>query len=61
MELHVDPDRCPQNHACQLVAICPAQAISQQGQALPVIDGGLCFECEICSMACPLGAVAVTE
>ena len=33
MPLVVDKNRCPQNHRCPLISICPQQAISQTGSA----------------------------
>ena len=38
MPLVVDKNRCPQNHRCPLISICPQQAISQTGFGLPRID-----------------------
>lgn len=38
MALTIDPGLCPQNHACPLVKLCPAGAISQTGHGLPVIE-----------------------
>ena len=43
MELYIDPALCPQNHPCPLVARCPAEAISQEGIGLPVIDSEKCL------------------
>ena len=49
--------RCPQNHPCPLVRLCPAGAISQKGFAAPVIDADKCLDCGICSKNCGQGAV----
>ena len=38
MAYTIDPLRCPQNHRCPLIELCPAGAISQQGFSLPQID-----------------------
>ena len=38
MPLVVDKNRCPQNHRCPLISICPQQAISQTGFGLPRIE-----------------------
>ena len=38
MPLVVDKNRCPQNHRCPLISICPQQAISQTGFGLPRIN-----------------------
>jgi ferredoxin len=50
-------NRCPQNHPCPLVDLCPTGAISQRGYAAPVIDAEKCIECGACSVSCGFGAV----
>ncbi len=50
--------RCPANHPCPLVSLCPAGAVSQKGFAAPTIDPDLCVECGLCSERCPYGAFA---
>ena len=47
----IDKNRCPQNHACPLLRVCPVQAISQKGYGLPVINQGKCIK------YCGMGAV----
>lgn len=61
MPVQVDAGKCPQNHRCPLVAICPAEAISQQGNSLPVIDADRCVECGLCVEQCPKGAMHMAE
>jgi len=53
----VIPRRCPQNHPCPLVTLCPTGAIRQKGFAAPEIDLGKCIECGACSASCAYGAV----
>ncbi len=48
---------CPQNHHCPLIKVCPVGAITQEGNGLPLIDEGLCIECGLCKISCPLKAV----
>lgn len=55
--IHVDKNRCPQNHPCPLVARCPVGAISQTGYGLPVIDREKCISCGICLRGCPTRAM----
>jgi ferredoxin len=55
--LKVDPRRCPQNHRCPLMRICPRGAISQEGFGLPAIDSRKCIGCMACVNSCPMGAV----
>ena len=61
MELYIDPALCPQNHPCPLVARCPAEAISQEGVGLPVIDPEKCIECGKCVKHCGRQAVHKAE
>ncbi|MFR6635328.1 MAG: 4Fe-4S binding protein [Alistipes onderdonkii] len=51
MALTVDNLRCPQNHRCPLLTVCPVGAITQSGFGLPVIDPEKCIECGKCSQA----------
>lgn len=60
-ELYVDLSRCPQNHPCPSVPICPANALSQQGYAAPDIDGGACVSCGRCVASCPKKALRFRE
>ena len=52
------PRRCPQNHPCPLVNLCPAGAIVQRGFAAPDIDPDKCIDCGLCSVSCAYRAVA---
>lgn len=51
--------RCPQNHACPAVGVCPAGALSQTGHAAPVVDADKCTGCGKCVRFCPKGAFAL--
>ena len=53
----IDKDRCPQDHRCPSIAVCPVGAISQKGFELPTIDQGLCVECGQCINFCPKKAI----
>lgn len=55
--LTVDINRCPQNHKCPCVRICPANAITQKGYSAPVIDKDKCIKCGKCIKFCPMGAI----
>jgi len=53
--------RCPQNHPCPAVPVCPVAAISQQGFNAPEISHDSCIECGKCLKACPTGAIQFTD
>ncbi|MFA6308886.1 MAG: 4Fe-4S binding protein [Clostridia bacterium] len=57
MAMTVDRNRCPQNHKCPAIRVCPVGAISQAGVGLPVIDQVKCIKCEKCIKFCPMGAI----
>ena len=61
MALSIAPLLCPQNHRCPMIAICPAGAISQKGNALPAIDPEKCIECGKCVKHCGRQAVHKAE
>jgi len=62
MKLVVNADKCPQNHRCPSIAVCPRGAISQENiRALPVIDETLCILCGKCMQFCPKGAFEKTD
>ncbi|MDT4762044.1 4Fe-4S binding protein [Sphaerochaeta sp. PS] len=50
--LTVKAQRCPQNHRCPSVAICPFGALTQTGYAAPVIDYTKCTGCGKCTRYC---------
>lgn len=56
-KLHVTPERCPQNHPCPAVKICPVKALSQDGMAAPRVDDERCIGCGKCVRKCPKGAL----
>ncbi|MFA6088914.1 MAG: 4Fe-4S binding protein [Candidatus Woesearchaeota archaeon] len=49
--------KCPQDHRCPLLNVCPIGAISQKQVGLPVIDKKVCIKCGKCVNYCPKGAV----
>lgn len=57
MKIYVDKKRCPQNHPCPAVGICPVDAIAQSGFSAPVIDENKCIKCKKCIRFCPMGAI----
>ncbi|MDD5457045.1 MAG: 4Fe-4S binding protein [Candidatus Margulisbacteria bacterium] len=57
MSLSVEVDRCPQNHPCPAIRVCPVGALSQKGFAAPDIDKEKCIDCGKCVRFCPMGAL----
>ncbi len=49
--------RCPQDHPCPCIRICPVEAVSQKGFAAPDIDKDKCTECGACVGFCPYRAI----
>ncbi|MCX5773720.1 MAG: 4Fe-4S binding protein [Fusobacteria bacterium] len=52
----VSKERCPQNHRCPSISVCPVSAISQEEFSLPVVDNEKCIMCKKCMRFCPRGA-----
>lgn len=59
MILTVKKSRCPQNHPCPSVRVCPVGALSQKGYAAPVVDMEKCIQCGKCEKFCPMRALAL--
>jgi ferredoxin len=57
--LQVIINRCPQNHPCPSLTVCPMGALSQKGFAAPVVDHNKCIACKKCAQFCPMGALVV--
>ena len=55
--IKIDSIKCPQDHPCPLIKMCPVDAISQEGVGLPKIDNDKCIKCLVCVANCPLNAV----
>ena len=58
-KLKIIIENCPQNHKCPAVAICPVNALSQNGFEAPVIDENKCIRCGKCSNFCPKKALVL--
>ncbi|WP_079547108.1 4Fe-4S binding protein [Christensenella massiliensis] len=55
----VDLNRCPQNHPCPSVNICPTGALYQNGFDAPAADMEQCIGCGKCVRYCPMGAISL--
>ena len=58
-KLSVIQERCPQNHACPAVKVCPVGALSQKEFFAPVVDREKCIKCGKCSNFCPKKALVL--
>jgi Fe-S-cluster-containing hydrogenase component 2 len=54
----VDSNKCPQDHPCPLIQICPVGAISQDGFSAPKINKEKCISCGRCVATCPYGTLS---
>lgn len=54
----VNKMRCPQNHPCPSIHVCPVGALTQKGFAAPDVDGEACIQCGKCIRFCPMGAIS---
>ena len=57
--LKVRADRCPQNHPCPSVRVCPAGALTQKGFSAPAVDAEACVRCGKCVRFCPMQALVL--
>lgn len=61
MKVIVDNVRCPENHTCPAITVCPVDAIKQKGYRAPTIDQEKCIKCKKCIDFCPMGAIQASE
>ena len=59
MTLVVNKARCPQNHACPSINVCPVDALKQNGFAAPTVDQEKCIKCGKCVNFCPMRAISL--
>ena len=57
--LVVKINRCPQNHACPSIRVCPIGALSQKGHTAPAVDNKICIKCGKCVKSCPMRALVL--
>lgn len=57
--LVVKTNRCPQNHPCPAIRICPKSALSQKGYHAPTVDNDKCTKCGKCTLYCPMRALVL--
>lgn len=54
-------ERCPQDHPCPCVALCPVNALNQKGFEAPTLDKDKCIDCGLCVNHCPYQALTDSE
>jgi Fe-S-cluster-containing hydrogenase component 2 len=58
-KLIVNKTRCPQNHPCPSVKVCPVGALTQKGFKAPVVNMDQCIQCGKCVKFCPMRALSL--
>ncbi|MFA6844340.1 MAG: 4Fe-4S binding protein [Sphaerochaetaceae bacterium] len=56
--MNIDKRRCPANHPCPAIRVCPVGALTQNGYGLPLINKEVCINCGKCVRFCPMGAIS---
>lgn len=57
--LNVNKHRCPENHPCPSIRVCPVGALKQKGYAAPTVDHSKCTKCGRCVKYCPMRAISL--
>ena len=60
-KLKVVVERCPQNHKCPAVKVCPVNALSQTDFNAPIVDYDKCIKCGKCANFCPKKALVLED
>lgn len=58
-ELRVIAEKCPQDHPCPSVRVCPVGALSQVEFRAPGVDRDKCIRCGKCAAFCPKKALVL--
>lgn len=61
MKVIVIDNKCPKNHKCPAINICPVNAITQNNFELPKINEEKCIKCGKCTNFCPMGALVLEK
>ena len=57
--IRVNRNRCPENHPCPSVRVCPVEALKQVRVSAPTADMDKCIKCGKCVRYCPMGAISL--
>ena len=58
-KLKIIIEKCPQDHKCPAIKVCPVGALSQKDLGAPKIDYSKCIKCSKCSNFCPKKALVL--
>lgn len=58
-KLKVIQEKCPQNHKCPSIKVCPVGALTQEGFNAPKVDYEKSIKCGKCSNFCPKNALVL--
>ena len=58
-KLKIIKEKCPQDHKCPAIKVCPVGALSQKDFEAPTIDETKCIRCGKCSNFCPKYALVL--
>ncbi|WP_313528627.1 4Fe-4S binding protein [Anaerotignum sp.] len=58
----IDVNKCPQDHTCPAVRVCPVGALTQDKRnAAPTVHQDICIGCGRCAMTCPKKALYMAQ
>lgn len=58
-KLKIVIEKCPQNHKCPAINVCPVGALTQEAFKAPKINYDKCIKCAKCSNFCPKKALVL--
>lgn len=61
MSIKVETSKCPQNHRCPSIRVCPTGALSQKRYEAPKVDESKCINCGKCIFFCPFAVFEVEK
>ncbi len=59
--LKVIQEKCPHNHQCRAVKVCPVGALLQNLNEVPKVNYDVCIKCGKCSKLCPKKALILEK
>ena len=59
MVVKINVSKCPQDHKCPAVSVCPVGALVQEENNAPTVLTDICIGCGKCSDFCPKKALTL--